>query len=76
MTGFVAGALDPNQWAWSPRDLSRVLGDRLGEAIDVHAAGRAAWVASRWDGPIRLTEEAIDLWAADWRAEVAARKAR
>ena len=74
MAGFVSGALDPDQWAWSPKELSRVIGDQLDEPIRVNAAGRTPWVESRWDGPVLLTEEALDGWIADWRAEILRRK--
>jgi hypothetical protein len=32
MAGFVSGALDPNNWAYTPRELSRVIGDQLDDA--------------------------------------------
>jgi hypothetical protein len=74
MAGLVAGALDPDQWAFTPRELSRALGDQLDDAIDVNAAGRLPWVERRWDGPVFLTPESLGRWIADWRAEVASRK--
>src|SRR4051794_12582716 len=43
MAGFVAGVLDPDRWAFWPKELSRVIGDQVDEAGDVMAAGRTAW---------------------------------
>jgi hypothetical protein len=74
MAGFVAGVLDPDQWAYTPRELSRVIGDQLEGAAEVFAVGCTAWVEARWDGPVFLSGEALDSWIFAWRAEVASRK--
>lgn len=74
MTGLVSGALDPGRWAWSPQELSRAIAAQLDGPLDVYAAGRTPWVASRWDGPVRLTTAIVGDWVAAWRHEVACRK--
>ena len=69
MAGFVAGTRDPDQWARTPAEMSRVIGDRLDDDATLNAPGRLEWVAARWEGPVLLDVANLGRWVDGWRAE-------
>ena len=70
MAGFAHGVLEPDQWAHSPAELSRVIGDQLDDDATLNAPGRLGWVAARWDGPVLLDAANLGRRVDGWRAEL------
>ena len=69
MAGFADGVLDPDQWARTPAELSRVIGDQLDDDATLNAPGRLEWVAARWEAPVLLDGPNVGSWVDGWRAE-------
>jgi hypothetical protein len=74
MTPSIRGVGDRENFALTPRELSRIIGDQLEDPDEANAPGLMAWVESRWAGRVHLTDAALDRWIAGWRAEIARRK--